>query len=175
MIDVTTGSSSPSPTRAPTARTVPVPGRRNPTSNPDSTKRMAAATTSTAGAHHDANIAKASMIKFIRSPRLSVKLRCPQIRVIARTISGFWIQCFSGGTHFSELWLQRLIDQGGRVNVVTLAVAILYLALIPQFIDPGAGQVIARGFQLGAACADPRACGVQNRQRRQDRTLLGRY
>ena len=35
------------------------------------------------------------------------------------------------------------------MNVLTAKVAILYLALIPRFIDPAAGSLVAQGFALG--------------------------
>lgn len=43
----------------------------------------------------------------------------------------------------------RLFRMGLVTNLLNPKVAILYLALIPQFIDP-AGDVAAQGFQLGA-------------------------
>ncbi|UVI35594.1 LysE family translocator [Brevibacterium spongiae] len=44
----------------------------------------------------------------------------------------------------------RLFRMGLLTNLLNPKVAILYLALIPQFIDPSAGSVVLQGFLLGA-------------------------
>ncbi|MBW6435426.1 LysE family translocator [Actinoplanes hulinensis] len=45
---------------------------------------------------------------------------------------------------------RRLFTMGLLTNLLNPKAAVLYLSLIPQFIRPGAGHVVAQGFLLGA-------------------------
>ncbi|MEU8002585.1 LysE family translocator [Catellatospora sp. NPDC049111] len=45
---------------------------------------------------------------------------------------------------------RRLFTMGLITNLLNPKIAIMYLSLIPQFIDPAAGHVLAQGFLLGA-------------------------
>ncbi|GIF95063.1 LysE family translocator [Catellatospora citrea] len=45
---------------------------------------------------------------------------------------------------------RRLFTMGLVTNLLNPKIAIMYLSLIPQFIEPEAGHVLAQGFALGA-------------------------
>ncbi|MDG9703937.1 LysE family translocator [Streptomyces sp. DH37] len=45
---------------------------------------------------------------------------------------------------------RRLFAMGLTTNLLNPKIAVMYLSLIPQFVDPGAGHVLLQGFVLGA-------------------------
>ncbi|WP_410539644.1 LysE family translocator [Streptomyces sp. KL2] len=45
---------------------------------------------------------------------------------------------------------RRLFVMGLTTNLLNPKIAVMYLSLIPQFVDPGAGHVLLQGFALGA-------------------------
>jgi threonine/homoserine/homoserine lactone efflux protein len=64
-------------------------------------------------------------------------------------------RALSGGTGLFEVRdlasdsKARLFSMGLVTNLLNPKAAIMYVALIPQFIDPGRGDVVAQGFILG--------------------------
>ncbi|HEV7898015.1 MAG TPA: LysE family translocator [Planosporangium sp.] len=45
---------------------------------------------------------------------------------------------------------RRLFTMGLTTNLLNPKIAVMYLSLIPQFVQPGAGHVLLQGFVLGA-------------------------
>ncbi len=45
---------------------------------------------------------------------------------------------------------RRLFTTGLTTNLLNPKIAVMYLSLIPQFVDPGAGHVLLRGLVLGS-------------------------